>query len=136
MVDYRVLTEQEKYIERVRQVMDRNFLAWVKTGISIVVFGIISEKFVVFIEGLTAFSSVTERGGISFSRILLTSSVIGSVLLVLGTSVIFMAAIRYKNVNKMVKQGRYTIPNYLTCFITMVGLIISVVLIYNLYKSF
>ncbi|MBF0520557.1 MAG: DUF202 domain-containing protein [Nitrospirae bacterium] len=129
------MTEQEKLIERARQVMDRNFLSWVKTGISIVVFGIISEKFVIFVESLNAFSSLTQRKAIFFSGILITSSATGSILLVLGTSVIFLASIRYRNVNKMIQQGRYTLTNYLTCFLTAAGLIISTVLIYNLYKS-
>lgn len=115
--------------------MDRNFLSWVKTGISIVVFGIISEKFVIFVESLNAFSSLTQRKSIFFSGILITSSAAGSILLVLGTSVIFLAGIRYRNVNKMIQQGRYTLTNYLTCFLTAAGLVISTVLIYNLYKS-
>ncbi|QWR76626.1 YidH family protein [Candidatus Magnetomonas plexicatena] len=115
--------------------MDRNFLSWVKTGISIIVFGIISEKFVIFVEGLDAFFSLTQKKSLSFARILITSSVTGSIMLVVGTAIIFLAGIRYKNVNKMIKQGQYTIPNYLTCFTAMAVLIISTVLIYNLYKS-
>jgi putative membrane protein len=85
---------------------ERTFLAWVRTAITVMAFGFILEKFDLFLE-LAAPSLAGRTLSLSGQKF---GNIAGLALIVLGTAMVTIAAIRFlitaKNIdNENVRQG-------------------------------
>lgn len=109
---------------------ERTFLAWMRTSIGIMGFGFIVVKFSMFIKHITLIID----GQISLSE-LSNSGVIGMLLVIVGVLTAVMALINYKRIKKQLQTGDYTSSNPLTTFLTVGMVLISIILIWFLYRS-
>src|SRR5690606_27593538 len=109
---------------------ERTFLAWMRTSIGIMGFGFIVVKFSMFIKHITLIID----GQISLSE-LSDSGVIGMLLVIVGVLTAVMALINYKRIKKQLQTGDYSSSNPLTTFLTVGMVLISIILIWFLYRS-
>lgn len=71
---------------------ERTFLAWVRTGIAVMAFGFLVEKFDLFLE--VASKALARRGLAPAGRTF--GDVTGLVLILLGGAMILLAAVRFR----------------------------------------
>ncbi|EKF56254.1 hypothetical protein I215_01988 [Galbibacter marinus] len=109
---------------------ERTFLAWMRTSIGIMGFGFIVVKFSMFIKHLT----LLIEGSITLSEVS-NSGIIGVLLVLIGVLTAVMALINYKRIKKQLESGDYTSSNPLTTFLTIGMVVISIILIWFLYRS-
>lgn len=103
---------------------ERTLLAWIWTGIGIMVFGFVAVKFSLFIKQLPAkYLAETTVARSDFSVYL------GIGLLVTGALTILLSYIRYMRTIKLLKQGRYQYSTLLLTLITMTLFFMSIALI-------
>lgn len=109
---------------------ERTFLAWMRTSIGIMGFGFIVVKFSMFIKHITLIID----GQISLSE-LSDSGVIGMLLVIIGVLTAIMALVNYQRIKKQLQTGDYSSSNPLTTFLTVGMVLISIILIWFLYRS-
>lgn len=109
---------------------ERTFLAWMRTSIGIMGFGFIVVKFSMFIKHIT----LLIEGSITLSEVS-NSGIIGVLLVLVGVLTAVMALINYKRIKKQLESGDYTSSNPLTTFLTVGMVVISLILIWFLYRS-
>jgi len=109
---------------------ERTFLAWMRTSIGIMGFGFIVVKFSMFIKHIT----LLIEGSITLSEVS-NSGIIGVLLVLVGVLTAVMALINYKRIKKQLETGDYTSSNPLTTFLTFGMVVISIILIWFLYRS-
>lgn len=103
---------------------ERTLLAWIRTGIGIMVFGFVAVKFSLFIKQLPAkYLAETTIAKSNFSVYL------GIGLLITGALTILLSYLRYMRTIKLLKQGRYQYSTILLTFITMTLFFMSIALI-------
>jgi uncharacterized membrane protein YidH (DUF202 family) len=87
---------------RVHMANERTFLAWIRTGISIMAFGFVVEKFSLFVKQLSYYlgkeASPPTPG---------YSSVVGVILVGLGAVMGVLAYIRYRSVERQIENDNY-----------------------------
>lgn len=108
---------------------ERTFMAWIRTGISIMAFGFVVAKFSLFIR---QFALVMHSDNLTIIH-KGYSSYIGLAILVIGSLIIPTAYYRYKLVNNQINSGNfsesYFLPIVLTILISLVSLSLIVYLI-------
>lgn len=103
---------------------ERTLLAWIRTGIGIMVFGFVAVKFSLFIKQLPAkYLAETTVPDSNFSIYL------GIGLLVTGALTILLSYLRYIRTIRLLKQGKYQYSTILLTFITMTLFFMSIALI-------
>jgi len=103
---------------------ERTLLAWIRTGIGIMVFGFVAVKFSLFIKQLPAkYLAETTVARSNFSVYL------GIGLLVTGALTILLSYMRYMRTIKLLKQGKYQYSTILLTLITMTLFCMSIALI-------
>jgi putative membrane protein len=82
---------------------ERTFLAWVRTGIAVVVFGFVIEKFNLFLLAMATASAVDDGRRMMLERL---SGPVGRyegfALIVIGLALIVVAAIRFIRVRRLI----------------------------------
>jgi len=109
---------------------ERTFLAWMRTSIGIMGFGFIVVKFSMFIKHIM----LLVEGQITISEVS-NSGIIGVLLVFIGVLTAIMALINYKRIKRQLQTGNYSSSNPLTTFLTVGMVVISVILIWFLYRS-
>jgi len=103
---------------------ERTLLAWLRTGIGIMVFGFVAVKFSLFLQQLPAeYLAETVPPKSSFTIYL------GIGLLITGALTILLSYLRYKNTIKLLKAGKYQYSTATLTFITMLLFVLSILLI-------
>lgn len=109
---------------------ERTLLAWIRTSIGIMAFGFVVVKFSLFIKQISLLlgKDITfpQRG---------YSSVIGILLVAVGSVVLLLAFINYKRTKKQLSQESYQPTSKLTLLLTIIILIISILLIIYLIEN-
>jgi putative membrane protein len=100
---------------------ERTFLAWVRTGAAIVVFGFAIGRFSIAMRQLTALSGHPVRT-IGFSVWMGASSIIAGVLLVLA------GLVRYRKTKVQLDQGRFEPAGFILDLITILTVLFGIVL--------
>ncbi|MFZ5597045.1 MAG: YidH family protein [Bacillota bacterium] len=79
---------------------ERTFLAWIRTGVSILAFGFVVEKFSIYIRYLAANSGVSlpARG---------QSPTFGVVFILIASLVVLLATARFKITQRQIDRGEY-----------------------------
>jgi len=110
---------------------ERTFLAWVRTGISIMAFGFVVEKFSLFVKQLSYYlgkETTPPPAG--------TSSVIGIVLVGLGALMGVLAFVRYRAVQRQIDDDTYVPSPLLSILLTLslvvIGLFLMLYLVHSL----
>jgi putative membrane protein len=77
---------------------ERTFLAWVRTGIAIMAFGFLVERFDIFLK--IAAASLGQRPHAGASQAF--GNVAGLTLIIAGAALIFLAGLRFKKIAKAI----------------------------------
>ncbi len=128
------MTEEEKRSKirnrRVHMANERTFLAWIRTGIGIMAFGFVVEKFALFLKQISYLLgreiSVPSRG---------YSSVFGIFLVALGALMGVLAFIRYKKVERQIDEDTYQPSLILDLLLTISVLAVGIFLVIYLVHS-
>jgi uncharacterized membrane protein YidH (DUF202 family) len=123
---------------RVHMANERTFLAWIRTSIGIMAFGFVVEKFALFVKQMTWFLMKNSPGetipppgqsGVGFS------SILGVLLIGLGSVMSLLAFIRYKKVERQIDQDTFhpsLILDILMAFsVAAIGIIMMIYLVHT-----
>ena len=99
--------------QREHQANERTFLAWLRTSIALIGFGLTISRFGLFLHELQ--TQITEQNNYSHSFI--TSQTIGVSLVIVGIIMIILAVGRYNQVFEQIEQANYQ-PNRMMVWIT------------------
>lgn len=103
---------------------ERTLLAWLRTGIGIMVFGFVAVKFSLFLKQLPAkYLAETVAPNSNFTIYL------GIGLLIAGALTILLSYLRYKKTVQLLQQGKYQYSTAMLTFITMMLFVLSISLI-------
>jgi putative membrane protein len=103
---------------------ERTLLAFIRTGIGIMVFGFVAVKFSLFLKQLPA--KYLAESTVPHSNF---SVYLGMGLLVVGALTILLSYMRYIHTIKLLQQGKYQYSTFLLTFITMSVFFMSIALI-------
>ena len=109
---------------------ERTFLAWVRTSIGIMAFGFVVVKFSLFVRQISMLlgkETVLHHYGYS--------SVVGIILVAVGTVTAILSYLRYKNIEKQLKAGDYENSSLLVTILIVFISLISISLIVYLVES-
>jgi len=109
---------------------ERTFLAWIRTSIGIMAFGFVVVKFSLFVKQISLLlgkETIIHQGGYS--------SIMGIVLVSVGTITSILAYTRYKQTEKQLKAGKYEHSSILLTVLTGFIFLVSVFLILYLIQS-
>jgi putative membrane protein len=120
---------------------ERTFLAWIRTSIGIMAFGFVVEKFTLFMRQISFFflskadSPATSPASVS-PEISPTSS-LGIILVGLGVFICFLAFLKFKKIEKQIREGRFEhsilLEVMLMLSILSVGIFLSIYLLHSLH---
>lgn len=99
--------------QREHQANERTFLAWLRTSIALIGFGLTISRFGLFLHELQ--TNLTRQNSPTHSFI--SSQTIGVSLVIVGILVIILAVWRYNQVFQQIEQANYQ-PNRLMVWIT------------------
>jgi putative membrane protein len=105
--------------QREHQANERTFLAWLRTSIALIGFGLTISRFGLFLHELQ--SHITNQSNLTHSFI--SSQSIGISLVIVGIIIIILAVWRYNQVFLQIEQANYQ-PNRLMVWITAAIVII------------
>jgi putative membrane protein len=82
---------------------ERTFLAWIRTGIAVIAFGFVLEKFNLFIVALTGTSAVEVRQSIRTDRLVgPLGRYEGLALMLVGIALIALAGLRFVRTKRLI----------------------------------
>jgi len=114
---------------------ERTFLAWIRTGIGIMAFGFVVEKFALFVR---QFGFILEKSGYQGNQVSHPpgySSTLGIFLVGLGALMGVLSFIRYKKVEKQIDEDSYQPSLILDILLTIAVLATGVFLVIYLIHS-
>lgn len=124
------MTDQKPRDRRVHMANERTFLAWVRTGISIMAFGFVVEKFSLFVKQLSYYlgkEATPPPAGYS--------SIFGIILVGLGACMGVLAYIRYRAVERQIDDDTYAPSPLLSVLLTLALVVIGLFLVLYLVHS-
>jgi len=95
---------------------ERTFLAWVRTNVALISFGIVLARLS---------PSLSAAGAVNAGRITAKTVPLGIVLVVFGTLVTVLAAWRYDKVNREIEAGFVKTDRALVWFVTLAIVLLS-----------
>ncbi len=125
---------------RVHMANERTFLAWIRTSIGIMAFGFVVEKFALFVKQISFFLGKAGHPNLGPLPPHLTapgwSSILGIVLVGLGTVMGVLAFVRYKKTERQIDEDTYhpslLLDILLALSILAVGIFLIIYLIHSL----
>lgn len=109
--------------QREHQANERTFLAWLRTSIALIGFGFAIARFSLFLRQLQ--TAVTQQQQLGRNAIF-NSENLGVVLVIVGITVIALAALRYNQVFWQIERGDYRPNQLLVWIITLVVIILGI----------
>lgn len=103
---------------------ERTLLAWIRTGIGIMVFGFVTVKFSLFISQLP--TRLLEKNTVPDNSYSVT---IGIALVISGALTVLLSYWHYNQTFRQLKKGEYTYSTFLVTLVTVVIFSMSVLLI-------
>lgn len=112
---------------------ERTFLAWIRTSVSIMVFGFVVVKFALFVkqigmllgEGQHALALPTKG----------YSAILGIALVALGTLMALLAYFRYKKIERQLTANTYYPSSTLSLMFTLAIILVGILLVVYLVPS-
>jgi putative membrane protein len=118
------MNNKDQSIANDQMANERTFLAWIRTGIGIMVFGFVIVKFSLFVNHLPSRFFQEPDLPKNVSTIL-----IGIGLVLTGAITILLSYFRYKKTNQLLEQGKYLHSTVLLTFLTVVIIAMSIIII-------
>ena len=115
---------------RVHMANERTFLAWVRTGIAIMAFGFVVEKFSLFVRQVDVYLGRTTGAPTPGY-----ASVFGIILIGLGAIMGVLAFLRYRAVERQIESDTYESSPILTLLLTLALVAIATFLVMYLVHS-
>ena len=103
---------------------ERTFLAWVRTGIGIMVFGFVIVKFSLFVNQLPA--SFFHEANIPKNGFTI---IIGIALVFTGALTILLSYWKYRQTHKLLQKGEYLYSTLLLTVLTVAIFLMSIIII-------
>ncbi|MDJ0680241.1 MAG: DUF202 domain-containing protein [Xenococcaceae cyanobacterium MO_167.B52] len=98
------MTQQGKTArQRDHQANERTFLAWLRTSISLIGFGLAIARFGLFMRQ----SQIITTQDLAPNHFLVNSELLGMSLIIAGLIIVGLAALRYNQVYRQIEQGNY-----------------------------
>jgi uncharacterized membrane protein YidH (DUF202 family) len=119
---------------RVHMANERTFLAWIRTSIGIMAFGFVVEKFALFIKQMSLILGKADIENAS-SPSHGYSAIVGIFLVGLGTLMVMLAFVRYKEVERQIDEDTYQPSSKLYILLTISVLAVGVFLVMYLIHS-
>lgn len=89
---------------------ERTFLAWTRTGLAVIAFGFVIEKFNVMVEALANTASTAAAQKLLIERLAAPlSHYDGMALILVGIGLIIVAGIRYANTARLIDQEQFVV---------------------------
>ena len=128
--------EMKEHHRRVHMANERTFLAWIRTGLALMAFGFVVERFSLFMRQLSYIISQGRPGGqAELPHATGYSGVLGIVLVGLGALMGFLAFIRYKNIERQIDSETYRPSFLLDLLLVTVIAAVGAFLVFYLLKS-
>lgn len=110
---------------------ERTLLAWIRTSIGIMVFGFVVFKFSLFVKQISHLLdknvAVPAQQGYS--------SIIGIMLVAVGSVVLLLSYVKYKQTEKQLNNETFQSSSKLAFVVTLIIFIVSILLILYLMES-
>jgi putative membrane protein len=119
---------------RVHMANERTFLAWIRTNIGIIAFGVVVGKSALFVKQLSLISGKADIGN-TLPPSHEYSSIVGIFLVVLGTLMVPLAFVRYKKVARQIDEDTYQPSSMLDILLALSVLAIGIFLVMYLILS-
>ena len=119
---------------RVHMANERTFLAWIRTGIGIMAFGFVVEKFALFMKQMS-FVLGKSTIGESLPPSHGYSAILGIFLVGLGALMGLLAYVRYKKVEKQINEDTWQPSSILDAMLTISVLAVGIFLVVYLIHS-
>lgn len=103
---------------------ERTFLAWMRTSVGIMAFGFVVVKFSLFVRQISLIlgkTNIMQNRGYS--------TIVGIVLVAVGTVTSILSYIRYRQTEKQLREGDYDHSSLLITVLTAFIFLVSVLLI-------
>ncbi len=110
---------------------ERTFLAWLRTSVALMGFGLILVKFSVFLKQVMLIDSdkILRHPGRDYS------GVTGLVLLASGLVILILSYINYKQTHRKIRDNIFMGNNSLILIVTVLMIAVSIFLIAYLFQS-
>lgn len=126
---------QEKLLNRrVHMANERTFLAWVRTGIGIMAFGFVVEKFALFMREMSFLLGKPTLGE-ALPSSHGYSAILGIFLVGLGALMVLFAFIRFKKVERQIEEDTWKRSSTLDALLTISVLAVGIFLVIYLISS-
>jgi putative membrane protein len=113
---------------------ERTFLAWVRTGIAVVVFGFVIEKFNLFLLAMATANAVGDERRMMLERL---SGPVGRyegfAVILIGLALIVAAAIRFVRVRRLIADQDTHDPDGYGAELALSAVLASAVAAYSIY---
>lgn len=118
---------------RVHMANERTFLAWVRTGVGIMAFGFVLERFGILTRQLQLFSARGAAGDVppllhSYSL----TGIAGICLIVAGATLVGLSYFRFKRLERQIDEGKFqpsgALDSALAVIIISIGLFLALYL--------
>ena len=109
---------------------ERTFLAWVRTGIALMGFGFVIVKFALFIR--QASYLMGNRIAVPENK---NSALTGIIMVILGALITGLAFVRYRYIEKQLRQNRFFPTQWLAALVTIIIILGSVLLVIYLWPN-
>ncbi|SDD22153.1 YidH family protein [Williamwhitmania taraxaci] len=127
-------TKEKVRNRRVHMANERTFLAWIRTGIGIMAFGFVVEKFALFMKQMS-FVLGKSTIGESLPPSHGYSAILGIFLVGLGALMGLLAYVRYKKVEKQINEDTWQPSSILDAMLTISVLAVGIFLVVYLIHS-
>ena len=118
------MTSDNQNLANDQMANERTFLAWIRTGIGIMVFGFVIVKFSLFVNHLPSRlfqePDLPQNGSTIF---------IGIGLVLTGAITIVLSYFRYKQTHQLLQEGKYLHSTLLLTFLTVAIIAMSIIII-------
>jgi putative membrane protein len=109
---------------------ERTFLAWVRTGIALMGLGFVIVKFALFIRHASYLMG--NQMALPENRY---SALTGIIMVILGALTTALAFVRYRYIEKQLRQNRFFPTQWLTALVTIIIILGSVLLVVYLWPN-
>ena len=108
---------------------ERTFLAWVRTGISVMAFGFVIERFGLLLRELGASAALGSNSSVHYSKWL------GIIIAILGVIILIAALFNFVENQNNIDEETYIpgrlFPILMTCIASLIGILLAIYLIFT-----